>query len=308
MTRTKNDSLFKRSLEHTPIAQAFFHQHLPEHLKPLADLDKLQRVDRTSTDDQLQQRHRDISYEAPLEKHHTLLVCVEHQGKPELTMLIRLLRYDADGLEAYVKSHQKWPVIVNIVFTQAPVWPYPSTTQEAYEQPTLGVQELSIRYHLVQIQNWSDQEVLRHGLCAPMELLIKHSESGNFELKAEAYRTVFEACLQEVGETYLETILTYAVSLSRPEAGKKMFDFISEVLIDKKDIIMTYGQQLQQEGMQQGIQQGMQQGIRQGMQQGMQTKSVEIARNMLLQLHLGIDLVRKATGLSQEEIEQLQKE
>ena len=68
-------------------------------------------------------------------------------------------------------------------------------------------------------------------------------------MEAGAYRKVFEACLREVREGYLETMLTYAVSLSRPEAGKKMFDFISEVLIDKKDMIMTYGQQLRQEGM-----------------------------------------------------------
>ncbi|XWN35406.1 MAG: Rpn family recombination-promoting nuclease/putative transposase [Roseivirga sp.] len=296
MPRAKNDSFFKRSLEHTPIAQAFFSQHLPAHLKPLVALDRLQRVDRTSTDAQLKQRHRDISYEAPLEEHNTLLLCAEHQGKPELMMLVRLLRYDADGIETYVQKHQKWPVVVNIVFTQAPAWPSPSTTQEAYERPALGVQELSIRYHLVQIQNYSDQEVLSHGWCAPMELLIKHSESGNFELGAKAYRTAFEACLEEVGEGYLETMLTYAVSLSRPEAGKKMFDFISEVLIDKKDMIMTYGQQLRQEGMQKGMQQGMQRGIQQ------------VAKSLLSQLHLDLKAVQKATGLSQEELERLQKE
>ncbi|XWN34762.1 MAG: Rpn family recombination-promoting nuclease/putative transposase [Roseivirga sp.] len=285
MPRTKNDSFFKRSLEDPAIAKAFFIQHLPEHLKPLVDFKALKRMDRSSTDDKLKQRHRDVVYEAPIEDSYTLLACTEHQGKPERMMLVRLLRYDADAIEFYMQKHQRWPVIVNIVFTQAASWPYPSAAQDHYELPALGSQELSMRYHLVEIQKFSDKEVLSHGLCAPMELLIKHSESSNFELEPEAYRPVFQACIDEVGEDYLETMLAYAVSLSHKETGQQMLNFISEVLIDKKDIIMTYGQQLRQEGM--------------------QIRSLEIAKNMLWQLHLGMDVVQKATGLSREELERI---
>lgn len=43
-----------------------------------------------------------------------------------------------------------------------------------------------------------------------------------------------------------------------------------------------------------------------GKQEGRQTKAVEIARNMLFKLHLGIDVVQKATGLSREELNNLQ--
>ena len=53
---------------------------------------------------------------------------------------------------------------------------------------------------------------------------------------------------------------------------------------------MTYGERLQQQGMQQGMQQGIE----------------RVAQNMLSQLHLGIEEVKKATGLSREALEQLQ--
>jgi predicted transposase/invertase (TIGR01784 family) len=43
-------------------------------------------------------------------------------------------------------------------------------------------------------------------------------------------------------------------------------------------------------------------GIEQGMQQGIQIRSLEIARNMLHQLGLGIETVQQATGLSKEEL------
>ena len=42
-------------------------------------------------------------------------------------------------------------------------------------------------------------------------------------------------------------------------------------------------------------------------QQGMHTKSVEIAKNMLSTLHLDIQSLQRATGLSLEELEGLQE-
>ena len=56
---------------------------------------------------------------------------------------------------------------------------------------------------------------------------------------------------------------------------------------------MTYGEQLIQEGVQQGIEQGVQQ------------EKLGIARNMLHQLHLGIEVVQQATGLSKQELARL---
>ena len=60
---------------------------------------------------------------------------------------------------------------------------------------------------------------------------------------------------------------------------------------------MTAAQQLEQRGMQQGMLQGVLQGI--------QAKSVEIAKNMLYKLHLDMQTVAQATGLSEEELKEL---
>ena len=61
-------------------------------------------------------------------------------------------------------------------------------------------------------------------------------------------------------------------------------------------------QQGVQQGIQQGVQQGIQQGVQQGRQEGMQTRSLEIAKNMLHQLGLDIEVVEQATGLSRQEL------
>ena len=63
-----------------------------------------------------------------------------------------------------------------------------------------------------------------------------------------------------------------------------------------------------QEGMQKGIQEGMQKGIQKGMQEGIQKgiseRNIEIAKN-LVKLGMPLRQISAATGLTQEEVENL---
>ena len=79
MPKSKYDPFFSRSMEHLPIAQDFFSQHLPQHIGQLVDLDSFVRRDRTNTNQKLEQRRRDIAYEAQMEGKHRILACAEHQ-------------------------------------------------------------------------------------------------------------------------------------------------------------------------------------------------------------------------------------
>ena len=51
---------------------------------------------------------------------------------------------------------------------------------------------------------------------------------------------------------------------------------------------------------------GIAEGMKKGMEQGMKQRSLEIARN-LLSLGLPVDQITQATGLTEEEIQQLKK-
>ena len=292
--KSKYDPFFSRSMEHTPIAQAFFNQHLPKHIRQLVDLDTLVRVDRINTNQKLEQRRRDIAYEAKMEGKHRILACAEHQSEPDRMMLVRLLHYSADGLSLYFEAGKELPIVINIVLYHGEVAPYPhkNTLKAYYCYPQWGSDELALRIYIVDCTQISDEEFLKHGHCAPMVLLLKHGRAGNFELAIEAYRDVFQACIAAVGDEYIFTMLNYAAELSNKVAGEKIFKFIEAVLINKTDIIMTYGQQLRQEGM----------------QQGMQQEKLGIARTMLHKLHLGVELVAQATGLTKQELDKLVRE
>ena len=289
MPKSKYDPFFSRSMEHTPIAQTFFSQHLPQHIRHLVDLDTFVRVDRTNTNQKLEQRRRDIAYEAKMEGKHRILACAEHQSEPDRMMLVRLLHYSADGISPYFEAGKELPILINIVLYHGEVAPYPhkNTLKAYYGYPQWGSDELALRFYIVDCTQISDEELLKHGHCAPMTLLLKHGRDGNFELAIEAYRDVFQACIAAVGDEYIFTMLNYAAELSNPEAGEKIFKFIEAVLINKTDIIMSYGQQLRQEGMQQ--------------------EKLVIARN-LLRKNMDVSFITETTGLDKKTITKLKED
>ena len=58
-------------------------------------------------------------------------------------------------------------------------------------------------------------------------------------------------------------------------------------------------------GLKKGEEKGLKKGRQEGEQKGIETRNLEIAKAMLLNLHLGMDIVQKATGLSKEELNKL---
>ena len=279
-------------MELLPIAQAFFGQYAQPHAHPPIEADQWARIDRTNTSAVLEKRHRDIAYAATMQGGRKLLACPEQQSTPDITILTRLLHYSAEDLAPYLKASQQLPLLCNILFYSGEVspYPYPNTLEAYYAELAPGSQDLSLRFRLIDVTQIADEELVTHGHCAPMELLLKHGRDGIFALEVAAYRDVFQGCIDAVGDDYIATMLDYATSLSNEAAGARMYHFLEKVLINKEDTIMTYGERLQQQGMQQGMQQGIE----------------RVAQNMLSQLHLGIEEVKKATGLSREALEQLQ--
>jgi predicted transposase YdaD len=315
MSKAKHDQFFSRSLEYPAIAQAFIYQHSLIYLREKVDWGQLVRVDRTNTDDTLKQRRRDIIYKAPfLNEEGTVFFAIEHQSENDPTIPIRFLRYTADNLENHLnEGNKKWPLLVNILLYHGTRAPYPLSCESTdyYENPLFGKQELWFRFHVIDLTQLSDEEILTYGLCAPLEILLKHSRDGAFELKVEAYRKVFHACTDQVGDKYIYAMLSYAYSLEDLKVGEKIHKFVKEVYKLKPEIIMTYGELLTKEARLEarleGIEEGMEKGIEKGMEKGMKKEKLVIAKNMLRK-GCEISFMQEVTGLSKEEVEKLKQE
>ncbi len=290
----KHDPFFSNSMEYTPIAQAFFLQHLPQYIKEHILPNSFRRIDRIHTDQRLKQRRRDVAYLALTKDGHPIHLYAEHQSGKDNMMLARFLHYNANDIAAALKKLEKVSIGYNFMFyhgKEAP-YPYTSSLKQSYFYPSWGSREHDIRIRIVDSTQLSDRELLTHSHCAPAEILLKHGRDGNFELEIGAYRKVFQECIKAVGEEYIIVMLTYATTLTNPSVGEKVFYFIEQVLTDKKDIIMTYGQKLQDLGKQQGILQGMEEGI------------WKVAKNMLTKGY-ALHEVGELTGLSRETIHRL---
>ena len=295
-----------RSLQHRDIMESFL-QNLPEPLRSQIDFNTLIRSDTVGINEALEEHRQDITYRVRLLNGSILVIRIEHQSSPDGSMLTRFLQYAVDSIDSCFQDYGETPIIVNFLIyhgKQSP-YPYPTSLKDCYKYPELGSPELMVRFHLFDLTQRSDQELLKQGHFALPALLLKHGRDGHFELSIDDYRPVFQHCIATVGDPYLRGILDYAASL-KLGAGKKTFTFIKKVLTDQQNIVMTYGEYLRRQGIQQGVQQGVQQGIQQGVQQGrqegMQTRSLEIAKNMLHQLGLDIEVVEQATGLSRQEL------
>lgn len=294
MAKPKHDPFFSRSLEHPAIARDFFRQHVPPYLKEEVVWEGLSRMDRNDTDSALKKLQRDIIYKAPLKKGGYIILTIEQQSKADPLMPIRYLRYMANVFEGHIREGRtKWPLLVSLLVyngIKSP-YPYPIETTDFYEHGVWGNMELYLRFHLIDLLQISDQELLSHGLCAPMELLLKHSRDGKFEMHISAYRKIFHDCIREVGEDYIYSMLAYADSLKDFKIEEKLHKFIEEIFQDKSDILMTYGQLLKREAK----------------LEGRQSKAMEVAKRMLNK-GSEITFIQEITGLSKEAIVKLKQE
>ena len=118
-----------------------------------------------------------------------------------------------------------------------------------------------------------------------MEILLKHGVERAFLSWIKANRDLVARLLNRV---YGESGVVYILATDGKNNAQELIKAIIGAAPDKSNIIMTAAQQLRQEGIQQ--------------------EKLEIAKNMLFQLHLGMDIVQKATSLSREELEEIQAE
>jgi len=293
-----HDPFVSLSLEKAIIFQSLLKHHMPKGLLKLIDLKTLRRNDRVNTNSKVKTHRGDSSYKVDFKTGGTLIIHLEHQSTPDILMPFRFLQYAAGHLLAYFQIHKKTPMIFPFLLYHGEQSPYPYQTslQDYYSfYPEWAKRALTLRFYLIDLTQLSDKEILKHGHCALLELLLKHGRDGKFELPPAAYRSVFQKCIAAVGEGYLSTILTYVASLEAA-VGEKIYKFLEEVLTDKQNILMTYGEKLELKGEARGRQEGR--------QEGMQARSLEIARNMY-RAGEPLDRVARWTGLSEASIRSL---
>ena len=101
---------------------------------------------------------------------------------------------------------------------------------------------------------------------------------------------------QSNGQEYFETFIRYIMNARNDLEFQTVYELAKEISLERSEVVMTIAEKLMTEGMEKG----MEKGIERGMEKG----KLEVAEN-LLRLGMGIDMIIKATGLSEEEIRKI---
>jgi len=300
-----HDLYFKGMMKDRQVAQDFLKAHFPKDLIRRMDVATLQLKDASFVDQDLKENYSDLLYECTIDnqQHAYLYILIEAQSTPDQLMPLRMVKYTIGALENYKKQHpdaEKLPVVISACLYHGSQSPYPHTTHlfELFQDPALAKEEMFNSFRLIDLTVMDEKKLSQHGKAAMMELLLQQSHKRDF---VKAMKTFIQhGGIYELNDEEIKMSTVYMGSVGEEAIVEKALSLFLEQQPEKRDIIMTYAQSLENRGMQQGIQQGMQQ----GMQQGVEQRNVEIAKNMLQQ---GFEpaVIAQLTGLNLQQIQSL---
>lgn len=281
-----HDRFFKKSMSNMIIAKDFFQHHLPNEILHQVDLSSLSLQTGSFVDQDLQQKFTDILYAVNFgNQSGYLYLLTEHQSSPDRWMPLRIQRYVTEILLQHIDSNPKLeslPCVYPLVFYHGSQVPYPYSVRyvELFTNRDLAYKSLLNTFQLIDLTTISDEQLKAHSTNCLMELLQKHCRERNVlgllqQLQASGKLTQFTRA--ELGD-YLLTVVEYVAQTHDKQPAIEAADYLSKSLNIDRERIMTYAEELYQQGMQQGMQQGVQQGMQRGTEQATDYMTKELIR------------------------------
>ena len=143
-----------------------------------------------------------------------------------------------------------------------------------------------------------EETLQQQGTAALMELLLKQVWLNDFlsSVRTLIEKGIWQAVMTETTETYLVSVLNYGVDQGDDnQSVDELMQLLELALPERKEVIMTFRQQLEQRSLQAGILQGVEKG------------KLETAREML-QVGSSVDFIKKVTGLSDLDLSLLESD
>lgn len=272
MSTTPHDGAFKAVLGQSEHARGALQPVLPTAVAEALDWSTLKQQPGSFVDPDLRLLHADLLFSATWRGGAEALVYVlfEHQSTPDRWMSFRLLRYMVRIWDRWQKDHDQATVLPPIVpvvlyhgderWSGARAFDALLDVPEAV-RPALTEYLVRFAYVLDDLSEMPDDRLrARSPTVALLALCFKHARrgaqlvavlSGSGELMREVRRT-------PAGQQAFLVIWRYiSVVNAETEHHPALTAVLErEVGPEAKDIIMTVGQQLIEQGIQQGIQQG----------------------------------------------------
>jgi predicted transposase/invertase (TIGR01784 family) len=301
-----HDGFFKHSLSNLTVAKDLLQAHLSTDITQRIQWDSLRLSNKSYTDEKLAQLHSDLVYTCQIDKKSAYIyILIEQQTTPDTLLPFRFLQYNVAMLTEHLaqnkkdKKRQHLPTILNLCLYTGRRTPYPYSVDiyDCFEDPTLARAEMFKPLSLIDLGKMEEDVLAAHGTADLVEMLLKQGRERTFLNWITAHP---EEIKKLVDRFYGISGIIYILGVEKKHSAEELLKAIENIVPQRKEDIMTAAQQLRQEGKKEGMQQGR--------KEGMQQEKLHIAKNMLSKLHLDMQTVAKATGLSEGELMKLQQQ
>jgi predicted transposase/invertase (TIGR01784 family) len=218
-------------------------------------------------------------------------------------MPFRFLRYDASIILRHLEQgNKKLPILQNVLFyTGSRPWKASAKFDDYYEDPAIGAKYLHVEeFAFIQLEKekhhsaYIDKDL---GYCLAafkcgMKRNKAYEEFKKFK-EIPAFRDYFNNLPRA------ERILAGSyIAIFVGDSKEEQENLLTLIVIneqEKEDIMRSLAQKYRDEGIEIGQYRGIEKGIE------------KVAQNMLFNLHLDLDTVQKATGLTPKDLQQILK-
>ena len=298
-----HDKLFRAVFSDTAEAAALLQAALPGFVRDQVDWATLTLLDGTFLDDELRESESDLLYQVEYTGTRQpvwLYALLEHQSSPDKWIRLRLLKYCCRIWETSFRDapeQSQLPVVVPVVFYQGPRgWTYSTELADLFPEAMRSWPWVPRFAHVLLDQTSAGPDEVAGGLKGRIAQLLmmaafkRHAEEA-LEMAAQLASSLSAAG----GVNDLRQFIVYVMVTQEPEVVAAFGDALRRYG-DEGGEIMTYAQQLLEEGRAEGEAKGRAEGEQRG--------KVEAVEGML-RVGLDWDVIEAATGLNESRFQAL---
>jgi len=290
-----HDKLFKLSLTEKKVAISYLKAHVPAEIYKHIDINTLQLTDKSFILPKFRAIHSDIVYRCQFDnKEGYIFFILEAESTAnEKLMAFRQLQYCIAAMDQHLRQgHKKLPIVLPICLyhgIESP-YPHPLDIYECFDNPILAKQAIFKPFTLIDLTVLSDDELAQDGFAFLMEMLLKHSRTKNFLTILKERRKAIKVILSQFNRETRRDMLKYVISETQdeemPNALEQLVQILTTDLPEDKETIMTFAQQLRQ--------------------QGREIERYEVAKSLLAE-GISLDIIKKVTKLPDLDLAELEK-
>ena len=323
-----HDKLFKAVFSDPSNAIAHFEGFLPVEIASALDLSEAVHEPGSFVDVALKERHTDLLYRIPWRQksdgphqesdgpHRGVLLFVifEHQSSIDSLMPYRMLTYAvrvwARWLQEQPEQKLLPPILPLVLYHGDQEWTAATELRELFDvKGVASTAQNALRPFLPKLQillhevaKIPDEQIPGQGVVRLTLLLFKHAQLQDVLDRLPQWEEEFrrEVSRGAPGLRNVALLVEYLFRVNKQVTVEALVDFLTPMGDDAKEIPMTLGEQL----IEQGRQEGRQEGEAVGLQKGRREEKLEVARKALAKGMSPPD-VAELTDLTIEEVHNL---